>query len=252
MSRVARIVVPGVPHHVTQRGNRRMPTFFGPTDYARYLALVATCCAEARVATWAWCLMPNHVHLVLVPETVDGLARAMSSVHQKYSWVVNREQGWQGHLWQSRFYSCPLDDTHVQSAVRYVEFNPVRAQLVRTPEQWRWSSAQGHITGDGDKLVRRDRPPALRDVGDWAAFLAEGLSVEEADALRLHQVSGRALGSPAFVERLETVLGQKLRAKPRGRPRRKNWAENRDAENRDSHPFPSQASRLGNDGAGNG
>jgi putative transposase len=220
MSRVARIVVPGVPHHVTQRGNRRMQTFFGPADYDRYLGLVAECCAAARVATWAWCLMPNHVHLVLVPETADGLARAMSAVHQKYSWAINREKGWQGHLWQDRFYSCALDDAHVQHAVQYVELNPVRARMVLTPEQWRWSSAQGRISGDGDKLVRRERPSVLRNVGEWRAFLAQGLSDDDAETLRAHQQNGRVLGSPEFVARLETALGQPLRAKPKGRPRK--------------------------------
>ncbi len=230
MPRTARIVVPGVPHHVTQRGNRRQQVFVGPDDFACYIELIAVGCREARVEVLAWCLMPNHVHLVLVPEEEAGLAAALSSAHQRYTWLINRRNGWQGHLWQSRFFSCPLDDAHLVAVARYVELNPVRAKLALSPEQWRWSSARGHISGVGDKLVRQAMPAPVRAITDWRAFLAEGILDDEAERIRTHQVKGRPLGALEFLSRIEVMTGLDLQPKPRGRPRR---------EIRDSHHFSS-------------
>ena len=219
MPRTARIVVPGIAHHVTQRGNRRQQTFFEISDYARYVDLVAEGCRDAGVEVLSWCLMPNHVHLVLRPRTADGLTQALSVAHQRYTWVVNRRKGWQGHLWHSRFYSCPLDDAHLRIAVRYVELNPLRARLVATPDAWRWSSANGRMTGRGDALVAPDRPIELRDIADWRAFLAQGIDDEAAERLRTHERKGLALGSDAFVTRVEDEIGRNLKRRPRGRPR---------------------------------
>jgi putative transposase len=126
MARLARAVAAGVPHHVTQRGNRRQPTFFGEGDYALYRDLLATWCRAHGVVVWAWCLMPNHVHLVLVPAASDGLRKALGEAHRRYTRTVNRRQGWTGHLWQGRFASCALDPPHLLAAVRYVELNPAR------------------------------------------------------------------------------------------------------------------------------
>ena len=127
MGRVARVVAPGFPHHVTQRGNRRMPVFFAEGDYRRYVALMAEWCGRFDVAVWAYCLMPNHVHLVLVPETAEGLSRAVSEAHRRYTQYVNSREGWRGHLWQGRFASFVMDEPYLLTATRYVELNPVRA-----------------------------------------------------------------------------------------------------------------------------
>ena len=217
MPRTARIVVPGIPHHVTQRGNRRQQTFFSDADYARYVELLAKGCDAANAEVIAWCLMPNHVHLVLVPATEDGLAESLGGAHQCYAWLLNRRNGWQGHLWQSRYYSCPLDDAHVVAAVRYVELNPLRARLVSSPEQWRWSSASGRVSGAGDALIGAERPFALRDIGNWLAFLAEGLDQETAERLRAHQRTGRALGGADFLAHVESMTGRSQQCRPRGR-----------------------------------
>lgn len=127
MPRAARLILPGMPHHVTQRGNRRQPTFFSDADYALYLGLLRHWCGKAGTAVWAWCLMPNHVHLVLVPADAGGLRAALAPAHRRYSWEINQREGWRGYLWQGRF-----------------ELNPVRAGLVERQEQWRWSSARAH------------------------------------------------------------------------------------------------------------
>lgn len=218
MARIARAVAPGVPHHVTQRGNRRQTTFFREQDYADYLALLRAHCAGAGVAVWAYCLMPNHVHLVLVPATEDGLALALGETHRRYSWAVNRREGWRGYLWQGRFGSAALDEAHLLAAARYVELNPVRARLVARPQDWAWSSARAHLAQRDDALVAV--APLLYRVGhgraDWADFLAAGLAEEDAEALRRGERTGRPLGSVDFVQHLEDQLGRRLLPQKRG------------------------------------
>jgi putative transposase len=191
MPRAARLVLPGIPHHVTQRGSRRQPTFFSDTDYTRYLALLRHWCAKSGTTVWAWCLMPNHVHLILVPAREDGLSAALAPAHRRYTWEVNQREGWRGHLWQGRFASFPLDEAHLHACLRYVELNPVRARLVERPEQWRWSSARGHLGLAPDLLV--DPDPARERVEDWHGFLSAGLGEAEHAALQAAERSGRLL-----------------------------------------------------------
>jgi putative transposase len=225
MPRQSRVVIPGVPHHVTQRGNRRLQTFFSDDDYFAYLTWIAAGCRAAGVTVLAYCLMPNHVHLVLVPSDAGGLRRALADAHRRYSSIINLRNGWRGHLWQERFHSFPLDDDHLIAAVRYVELNPVRARLVTTPEAWRWSSAPAHVAGRGDALIRPALPPPLDAVGPWVDFLAAGLAPDEAEQQRLHQQTGRPLGGPGFTARLEALTQRTLGAKPRGRPRKAEPSE---------------------------
>ena len=141
---MARVVVPGYPHHVTQRGNRRQQTFFEEADYEAYTGLMAEWCQQCGVRIWAYCLMPNHVHLIAVPEDEEGLRRAIGEAHRRYTRHVNFRQGWRGHLWQGRFASFVMDDDHLLAAARYIELNPVRAKLVRKPHRYRHSSAPRH------------------------------------------------------------------------------------------------------------
>lgn len=218
MARVARLVVPGQPHHVTQRGNRRMPVFFGDDDYGAYAALLAEWCAKAGTEVWAYCLMPNHVHLILVPADADGLRAALGEPHRRYARRVNLREEWSGHLWQSRFASFPMDENYLLACARYVELNPMRAKLSSSPRGWRWSSARAHLAGKDDGLVRV--APLLGRVADWRSFLAGGLDEEEGAALRSHERSGHPLGSAAFLARLKSKLGRDVRPRRRGRPRR--------------------------------
>jgi len=213
-------VAPGLPHHVTQRGNRRMQTFFLEEDYRRYVALTAEWCDRFNVAVWAYCLMPNHVHLVLVPETSDGLHRAVSEAHRRYTRHVNFREGWRGHLWQGRFASFVMDEPHLLTAVRYVELNPVRAGLAERPEAYPWSSARAHLAGRDDAIVRVQ--PMLSMVGDWPSYLALDVDEAEMAAMRRHERTGRPLGNPRFIEHLENRLGRFLRKrKPGPKPPRK-------------------------------
>ncbi len=225
MARLARVIASGFPHHVIQRGNRRQQTFFSNADYRAYLELLARHCKAHRVRVWGWCLMPNHVHLILVPRDAEGLRLAVGKTHRHYTRRVNFREGWRGHLWQGRFASYPMDDAHLWQAARYVDLNPVRARLARRPENWPWSSARGRIRGSADPLLSDDCPMLqareVQDVGDWADYLAVGLSDEIQDKFQRHERTGRPLGSADFVERLGKTLGRDLtRKKPGPKPKR--------------------------------
>lgn len=215
MTRMARVVVLGLPHHVTQRGTRRQTTFFEPADYRAYLSLLAVACRRAETRVWAYCLMPNHVHFVMVPSSHDGLRAALSDAHRRYAEAVNRRFGWRGHLWQERFYSFPMDEGHLHAAVRYVERNPVAAGLTRTAAEWPWSSARAHLAGRDDELV--EVGPMLQRVGDWATYLEKVLSEEQLETISRHTRSGRPLGSKVFVADLERRLQRILAPRPSGR-----------------------------------
>ncbi len=214
MARLARVVAPGVPHHITQRGNRRQQTFFSDNDYRLYLDLMAEWCGQCGVEIWAYCLMGNHVHLIAVPESEEALGLAIGEAHRRYTRQVNFRQGWRGHLWQGRFASFPMDQHYLAAAARYVELNPVRARLAKRPEDHSWSSARAHLAGRDDRLVKV--APLLEIIGDWAAFLEGGLDGGDRAALQRHERTGRPLGDKDFVERLETALGRTLKQQKPG------------------------------------
>jgi REP-associated tyrosine transposase len=215
MPRIARAVVPGLPHHVTQRGNRRQLTFFCPDDYRLYISLMCEWCRRCGVQIWAYCLMPNHSHLIAVPPSADALRRAIGQAHNAYTRQVNRREGWTGHLWQGRFASFAMDERHVIAAARYIEFNPVRANLVHRPGDYPWSSARAHLTGRDDALVVA--APLLARVPDWSAFLGTRADADVAERVRKHASTGRPLGSDAFVEQVEKQLNRSLRKGTPGR-----------------------------------
>jgi len=216
MARIARAVVPEIPHHITQRGNRRQPTFFSSSDYQTYVDLMHAWCEHHGVAVWAYSLMPNHVHLVAVPRDQESLARAIGEAHRRYTRLVNEREGWRGHLWQGRFASYVMDERYLLACTRYVEMNPVRGGLVTTPTDWPWSSAHAHATRCNDTLVTVE--PLLDMIGDsWADFLAAETPPDEAGILRKHERSGRPLGSPAFIASIEGRLQRVLQPKKTGR-----------------------------------
>jgi len=215
MSRLPRLVLPGVPHHVTQRGNRRERTFFEDGDYALYLDLLADAAGRSGVEIWSYCLMPNHVHLVAVPGDADGLRRCFRFVHRHYTGYINARLRVTGHLWQGRFSSVAMDEAHFAAALRYVALNPVRAGLTARAEDWPWSSARAHLAGVDDHVVRV--APALDRVGDFAAFLGEAF--DEAmtfGVLRKAESVGRPIGSPEWLADMEARTGLPLRPGKRG------------------------------------
>lgn len=172
MPRRARLVVPDVPHHITQRGRDRRTIFFTAGDATRYVALLTEACRQRRTRCLAWCLMSNHLHLILVPADVDALRATLAAAHTRYTAYLNARRGETGRVFQGRFASVAMSDRHWVAAVRYVELNPVRAGLCARAEDWRWSSARAHITGEPDGLT--DGEALGRWMPNWRAFLADG------------------------------------------------------------------------------
>jgi putative transposase len=216
------LVLPGYPHHVTQRGNRRQQVFFRDADYAAYLALLGQFCPEAGLAVWAYCLMPNHVHLIVVPATEGALRAGLAEPHRRYTRLINFRKGWRGHLWRERFASFVLDKPHLLAAVRYVENNPVRAGLVKRAEKWRWSSAAAHLSGRDDALVTARPMLELVETlaADWRAYLALETPEETIKRLQSCERTGRPCGSTRFVRRLEKLTGRPLAPGRPGRPKK--------------------------------
>jgi len=220
MARLARMIIPGVPHHVTQRGNRRERIFFEPDDEAVYLDLLAPQLKRYGVECWSYCLMPNHVHLILTPSDEVGLARALGEAHRRYTAFVGARGRWTGHLFQGRFGSVAMDEDHLMAAFRYVALNPVKANLVAKAEDWAWSSTHAYLSGSDTRYVKVG--PALSRIGDFAGFLDE---VKEGDALWSDvlkaELIGRPVGAREWIAELERVHGktlvpQKRGPKPRG------------------------------------
>jgi len=223
MPRAARVVIPGCPHHVTQRGNNRQDVFFVDDDRRFFLRQLRQAADRFGLAVEAYCLMTNHFHLVAVPKTEDSLHLALKQVNQLYTQYVNALHGRSGHLWQNRFFSCPLDEEHEWTALLYVDRNPVRAKLVRRAWLWPWSSAAAHcgqkdLTGllSSTNWAKRAQP----DV--WRESLTEAQDEKELELLRLSTTRGRPLGSDSFLSKLERALGRRLRALPHGRPRKEH------------------------------
>jgi putative transposase len=219
MPRSARIVIPGIPHHVTQRGSRRLPTFLKEEDYAYYRSLIGSFAERGEVTVLAWCLMPNHVHFLLIPAREDSLRAMLGPLNRTYAETINRRGGWTGHLWQDRFASVPLDSSHTVAAARYIELNPVRANLVRHPAEYRWSSAISHLTGQPDGVTNIEASRELTD--DWAGLLESGMTDDDfSEKLKHHQRSCRPMGSDEFLKRLSGELHINLLPPKRGRPRK--------------------------------
>jgi len=216
MARIARVVAPSYPHHITQRGNRRQETFFNDKDYQAYIDLMSEWCSRCNVEVWAYCLMPNHIHLIAVPESEDGLRLAIGEAHRRYTRRINFREGWRGHLWQGRFASYIMDEYYLLACVRYIEMNPVRVGRVERPEEWPWSSASAHISGYDDSLV--EAAPLLEITeGTWKEFLSTAMREANIMEMRRHEQTGRPLGSGSFVKDLETMLGRILKRKKAGR-----------------------------------
>lgn len=213
MARFPRVVVPGLPHHVTQRGNRRQRVFFEEGDYSYYLRLVRDAARASETTVWAYCLMPNHVHFIVAPKDEGGLRATFGEAHRKYTSILNSRHGWTGHLWQGRFSSCAMDERHALAAIRYVAMNPVRARLVERAAQWRWSSAGAHLRGRSDGVI--DPAPVLERTGDFSAFLAAAEDTDAIGAIRRTYATGRPAGSDAWLAALSAQLGRDVtRSRP--------------------------------------
>ena len=218
MPRLARSVFPDVPHHITQRGNRREDVFFEDKDRHVYLEWLGEYCDKWQVGILAWCLMSNHIHLVLEPTTEEGLQRVLKPLHMRYAQRVNRARGWKGHLWQGRFFSSPLDEAYTWSAIRYVERNPVRAGMVERAEDYRWSSAAAHCGLTESLLLTPVKKGEAILENEWSDWLAVPEDGHARKLLQRNVEKGLPCGSEQFVASLEKLAKRTLRFRPQGRP----------------------------------
>lgn len=221
MARLPRVVVVDVPHHVTQRGNARQNIFSTEADRVTYLELLREYARLYGLGVLGYCLMSNHVHLIAVPHTPEALWQTLKQAHGRYATYWNARQSSSGHVWQGRFYSCPLEERQGWSALRYVELNPVRARMVEAAANWSWSSAAAHSGLAGpDPMLDMDRWQQRWTVAEWRHFLREEESAEELSALRQSTHTGRPLGSAEFLTGLEALLSRQLTPSRGGRPRK--------------------------------
>ncbi len=222
MPRVARTVFAHLPHHITQRGNRREDVFFEAEDRTTYLKWLGEYAAKFKVEVAAYCLMTNHIHLILIPSTEDGLQKLLKPLHMRYAQRLNRARGQQGHVWQGRYFSSVLDDDYFQAALRYVERNPVRARMVKKAEDYQWSSAAGHCERVKDSLLKAGASwrKSMGNIGNWGAWLAEPDEQAKLLVLRRNAMMGLPCGSEKFISKIEKRAGRNLHVNPIGRPKK--------------------------------
>lgn len=221
MARLARVVAVDVAHHVTQRGNARQFILASDAERTVYLDLLRQSLQDHPLSLIGYCLMSNHVHLVVIPRREEALAKALKDAHGRYASYWNGAHASSGHAWQGRFYSCPLDVGHLWEALRYTELNPVRAGMIAEAAQWKWSSAAAHC-GEAelaeflDMELWRQHWSAAR----WREFLDAGETESELEAIRQCTHTGRPLGNSEFVKSLEQSMRRQLAPRKGGRPAR--------------------------------
>ena len=219
MARFPRVVVVDVPHHVTQRGNGRQVILSSDSDRGAYLELLREYSQFYGLSLLGYCLMSNHVHLIAIPHTPEALAQSLRLAHGRYASYWNARQSSTGHVWQGRFYSCPLDEAHLWEALRYVELNPVRSGMAETADRWKWSSAAAHCgAASTGPTLQMERWRKRWTAAEWRQFLAAKEAPSEIATLRHCTHTGRPLGSPEFVAALEERLLRALAPRKGGRP----------------------------------
>jgi len=220
MPAFARLVIPGIPYHVTQRGNYRQDIFEADRDRETYLGYVASAASAYGLELHGWCLMTNHVHWVVLPKHEMAMAESFRRAHSRFASYVNRQhKRAAGHLWQGRYYSCPLDEEHFFTALRYVERNPVRAGLVRSPAAYQWSSARARLgLAPAPDYFQTYLWAASFSGQEWAELLTDEPGAEKEDQVRASTRQGKPCGTGTFVERIEATAGRDLRVRAVGRP----------------------------------
>jgi len=210
MPRTARAVAIGYPHHITQRGNNRDKVFSDDADHVAYLDALTHYSQVYQLDIWAYCLMPNHIHLLAVPQTPEGLARGIGMTNLKFSRYFNRRHFRSGHIWQNRFYSCIVDtDTHLWAVARYIENNPVKAGLAETAFDYRWSSIHHHFGEKEEALLKSSHWLDQNDREDYRQFLSEN-DDRMTKTISQATTSGRALCGDETLVKLEKQLGRSL------------------------------------------
>jgi putative transposase len=224
MPRIARVCAAGYPHHITQRGNNKERAFFDDEDRRFYLDLLHRYKEKYEMKILAYCLMGNHVHVLVVPEKETSLARGIGGTNLLYTQYINRKYNRSGRLWQNRFFSSIVEEEpYLWAVMRYIEKNPVRANMVKRAEDYEWSSARAHILGIKDDLLSDENRFNEREIKSYREFLCED-DKEINGAIRRATSTGRPLGSEGFIKKLERILGRDIFPKKGGRPKKKGKA----------------------------
>jgi putative transposase len=211
VARLARVIVPGLPHHITQRASGKRFIFQTDAERLVYLRLLRESTDLHEVAVIGFCLMSNHVHIVAAPRKAASLALALKNVHGRFASYWNAANCYSGHLWQNRYYSCPLDEHHLWEALRYTELNPVRADMVRLAEHWPWSSATAHCgLPSSDPWLDTERWRMRWNAAAWREYLDGGQDAASLDLIRRNTHTGRPLGSVDFTRALELETRRRL------------------------------------------
>lgn len=213
--------MPHIAHHITQRGNNRQDVFFVDDDRRTYLEILKRESIRNGLEIHAYCLMTNHIHIIGVPLKEDSMAVALGRTHLMYTQYINRMHARSGHLWQNRYYSCPVEDSGIPAVMRYVEFNPVRVRMVRNAWRYEWSSAATH-TGSPDRsgILTMHMWNRIATAESWKQYLMEKQDQATVDRIRFQTNRGRPLGSDSFISKVEKAVGRRLRPLPNGRPRK--------------------------------
>ena len=219
MPRQARIVIPNIAHHITQRGNYRQNVFEKEEDYRKYCKWIEEYAEEKSVDIVAYCLMSNHVHFIVIPKEEKDLSEVFKIVHMRYAHYINRRRSAKGHLWQGRFYSCVLDDSHLYRAIRYVENNPVRAKIEKQAWEYYWSSAKDHVKHRSNPLIRLVKKKGMKYGEEWQEYLQED-DTKMTGEIRVKTDRGLAVGSDKFIRKLEGVINRSLECVKQGRPKK--------------------------------
>ena len=215
MARQARITLPHSPHHIMQRGNRGEKVFLEKGDFQFYLDLLKEQCNESTIEILSYCLLPNQIHLLVVPQNETMLARAIGETHRRYTITINKRQNWTGHLFQNRFFSYVCDDPYSLRAIRFIETMPVTAGITNKPENYLWSSARSRIRFSTENFVKTYQ--SFHTINDWHSFLARPMDEDELKTIQMHLQTGRPRGRDSFLDRIETNLGRTVRPQKRGR-----------------------------------
>ena len=218
MPRQGRIVIQNTPHHVTQRGNYQQNIFEQESQYKQYCEWVNDYALECDFKILAYCLMSNHVHFIVVPKEEPDLAKVFKTTHMRYAHYINKQRKVKGHLWQGRFYSCILDDAHLYRAIRYVENNPVRAKIVKSAWEYKWSSASDHTGNRKNGVIKLTNYKGIK-FKEWCDYLKEN-DPDMMGEIRLKTNRGLVVGVDKYVKALEKKLNRSLKCVRQGRPRK--------------------------------
>ena len=215
MARQARITLSNSPHHITQRGNRGEPVFFEKSDFQSYLSILQEQCERFSVKILSYCLLPNQIHLLAVPQDGDLLARAIGETHRRYTNMINKRMEWRGHLFQDRFFSYVCDEQYSLRAMSFIENMPVVSGIAPTPENYLWSSAKERIKVAQGSFLQQ--PKNFHAVQDWSAFLERPMDPKELRSIEIHLQTGRPRGNDTFLDMIEQKIGRSVRPQKRGR-----------------------------------